>query len=127
MNSQKRMFTLLITAILVIGATTLLTAKDNPMGVAPKRDITFTAPTIVSGTLLPPGDYKVTPEMQGNEHIMTFKSADGKTEVKAKCSLVPLSEKAKTTEEGYDENQQKQRVLVDMTFRGETSKRVLMQ
>jgi hypothetical protein len=58
---------------------------------------------------------------------MIFRSADGKTEVKAKCSLVPLSEKAKTTETRYTENAKSERVLVEITFRGETSKHVLEQ
>src|SRR5262250_524267 len=106
MNSQKRMFAVLIAAILVIGATTLLTAKDNPMGIAPKQEITFTAPTVVGGSLLPAGDYKIIHEMQGTEHIMIFKSVNGKTEVKAKCSLVPLSEKLFFTETPYTENAQ---------------------
>jgi hypothetical protein len=127
MNSQKRMFAVLMAGILVIGATTLLAAKDYPMGVAPKQAITLAAPTVVGGTLLPAGDYKVIHEMQGTEHIMIFRSADGKTEVKAKCSLVPLSEKAKTTETRYTENAKSERVLVEITFRGETSKHVLEQ
>jgi hypothetical protein len=121
------MFAVLMAGILVIGATTLLAAKDYPMGVAPKQAITLAAPTVVGGTLLPAGDYKVIHEMQGTEHIMIFRSADGKTEVKAKCSLVPLSEKAKTTETRYTENAKSERVLVEITFRGETSKHVLEQ
>jgi hypothetical protein len=127
MNSQKRMFAVLIAAILVIGASTLLTAKDNPMGIAPKQDITFTAPTVVGGSLLPAGDYKIVHEMQGTEHIMIFKSVNGKTEVKAKCSLVPLTEKAKTSEQRFSENAKNERVLVEMIFRGDTSKHVLVQ
>jgi hypothetical protein len=121
------MLAVVIAAVLVIGATTLLTAKDNPMGIAPKQDITFTAPTIVGGTLLPAGDYKIVHEMQGTEHIMIFKSVSGKTEVKAKCSLVPLSEKARTSEQRFSENAKNERVLVEMTFRGDTSKHVLVQ
>ena len=127
MNSQKRMLAVLIAAILVIGATTMLAAKDNPMGIAPKQDITFAAPTIVGGTLLPAGDYKIIHEMQGTEHIMIFKSVSGKTEVKAKCSLVPLNEKAKTSEQRFTENAKNERVLVEMTFRGDTAKHVLVQ
>ena len=127
MNSKKRMLGMLIAAVLVICATTLLVAKDNPMGIATKQDITFSAPTVVGGTLLPAGDYKIIHEMQGTEHIMIFKSINGKTEVKAKCSLVPLTEKAKTTEQRYNENAKNEHVLVEMTFRGDTAKHVLVQ
>ena len=127
MNCHKRMLAVLIAAIFVAGATTLLVAKDNPMGIAPKYEITFSAPTVVGGTLLPAGDYKIIHEMQGAEHIMIFKSANGKTEVKAKCSLVQLSEKAKTTEQRYTENAKNEHVLIEMTFRGDTAKHVLVQ
>ena len=94
MQSQKRMFAMLAAAILVLGATTLLAAKDNPMGIAPKQEITFTAPTVIGGSLLPAGDYNVLHEMQGTTHIMIFKQIHGKAEAKSKCNLVPLTEKA---------------------------------
>jgi hypothetical protein len=122
---QKRMFVVLIAA-LVLGAATLLTATDNSMaGVALKQQITFTGPTVVGGTLVPAGDYKIMHEMQGTEHVMIFKQIGGKAEAKAKCNLVPLTEKSKTTEQRYTENAKNERVLVEMTFRGDTSKHVL--
>ena len=126
MQSQKRMFVILVAAILALGAATLLTATDNSMaGVALKQEITFTAPTLVGGSLLPAGDYKVMHEMLGTEHVMIFKQIGGKAEAKAKCNLVPLTEKSKTTEQRYTENAKNQRLLVEMTFRGDTSKHVL--
>ena len=94
-------------------------------GVALKQNITFTGPTVVGGTLLPAGDYKVYHQMQGTEHIMIFKQIGGKAEAKAKCNLVPLNEKAKTTEQRYSENAKNERVLIEMTFQGDTSKHVL--
>lgn len=128
MDSQKRMFVILIAAIVVIGTGSVLAASDNPMtGVALKQEITFTAPMLVGDSLLPAGDYKVLHEMQGSDHIMIFKQVDGKAEAKAKCTLVPLSAKAKTTEQRYNENAKNERVLLEMTFRGDTSKHVLAQ
>jgi hypothetical protein len=122
---QKRMFVVLL-AVLVVGGATLLAATDNSMaGVALKQQITFTGPTVVGGTLVPAGDYKVMHEMQGAEHVMIFKQIGGKAEAKAKCNLVPLTEKSKTTEQRYTENAKNERVLVEMTFRGDTSKHVL--
>jgi len=125
MQSQKRMFVAVLAVIVILGATTLLVAKDNSMGVANSRDITFSAPTVVAGTLLPTGEYKVLHEMQGSTHYMIFKQINGKAEVKAKCNLVPLTEKAKTTEQRYTENAKNERVLVEMTFRGDNAKHVL--
>ena len=109
-----------------MGGATLLTATDNSMaGVALKQEITFTGPTVIGGTLVPAGDYKVTHQMQGTEHVMIFKQIGGKAEAKAKCNLVPLTEKARTTEQRYNENAKNEHVLVEMTFRGDTSKHVL--
>jgi hypothetical protein len=125
MYLQKRMFVVLL-AVLVAGGAALLSATDNAMaGVALKQEITFTGPTVIGGTLVPAGDYKVMHQMQGAEHIMIFKQIGGKAEAKAKCNLVPLTEKAKTTEQRYNENAKNERVLVEMTFRGDTSKHVL--
>ena len=125
MQLQKRMFVAVLAVIVILGATTLLVAKDNSMGVANSRDITFSAPTVVAGTLLPTGEYKVLHEMQGSTHYMIFKQINGKAEVKAKCNLVPLTEKAKTTEQRYTENAKNERVLVEMTFRGDNAKHIL--
>lgn len=122
---QKRMFVIL--AVLVLG-TVALCASTNPMaGVAPKQDLTFNAPTLVGGTLLPAGDYKVTHRMEGDQHIMIFKAITGKATAEAKCNLVPLDHKAKSTEQRYSENAKNERVLVEMQFRGDTSKHVLVQ
>jgi len=80
MQSQKRMFVVVTAVIVVLGAATLVAAKDNPMGIAQKQEISFTAPTVVGGSLLPAGDYKVLHEMQGTTHIMVFKQINGKAE-----------------------------------------------
>ena len=127
MQSQKRMFVILIAAIVVLGTATLLAAKDYPMGIAPKQEITFTAPTVIGGSLVPAGDYTVLHQMEGTVHIMIFKQIGGKTEVKAKCNLVPLTEKARTTAQRYTENAKNERVLVEMTFKGDSAKHVLEQ
>jgi hypothetical protein len=124
---MKRMLVIFVAALIVVGAASVLATDNSMAGVALKQDITFTAPTLVGGSLLPAGDYKVTHEMQGTEHIMIFKQVDGKTEAKAKCNLVPLTAKAKTTEQHYSVNAKNERVLTEMTFRGDTSKHVLVQ
>ena len=126
MHSQKRMFVILAVMVVLCTAT-MFAANDSMTGVALKHEITLSAPTVVGGTLLPAGDYKITHEMQGSEHIMIFKQIGGKAEVKAKCNLVPLNGTAKTTEQRYTENAKNERVLVEMQFRGDTSKHVLVQ
>lgn len=125
MQVQKRMFVVLIAAVMMLGAAIMLVAKDYPMGIAPKQEITFTAPIWVGGNLLPAGDYTVLHEMQGATHVMIFKQVGGKAEAKAKCNLVPLTAKARTTEQRYNENAKNQRVLVEMIFKGDSAKHVL--
>jgi hypothetical protein len=126
--SQKRIavFLLALFVVLLCNAV-LLPAKDNPMGIKDKQDIMLSAPTLVGGTVLPAGDYKVTHEMQGQTHIMIFKQSHGTAEVKTKCTLVPLNEKAQDTRQLYETNAKNQKVLMEMIFRGDTAKHVLEQ
>ena len=126
--SRKRItvFLLALCVVLLCNAV-LLSAKDNPMGIKEKQDITLSAPTLVGGTVLPAGDYKVTHEMQGPTHIMIFKQSHGTAEVKTKCTLVPLEEKAQDTRQLYETNAKNQKVLMEMIFRGDTAKHVLDQ
>lgn len=128
MNSPKWMIVLL-SAVVILLCAGAMQASDNPMaGVALKQTINFSQPTLVGGTLLPAGDYKVTHEMQGNTHIMIFTELGGqRVEAKAKCNLVPLEKKATQSETRYTENAKNERVLLEMTFRGDTSKHVLAQ
>ena len=98
MHNQKRMFVVVMAAIVVLGCAVAVAGTDPMQGVALKQTINLTMPTVVGGTLLPQGEYKVNHEMQGTEHIMIFTKVGGKAEAKAKCNLVPLNAKAKTTE-----------------------------
>ncbi len=59
--SQKRITVFLLALFVVLLChAVLLPARDNPMGIKDKQDITLSAPTLVGGTVLPAGDYKVT-------------------------------------------------------------------
>jgi hypothetical protein len=123
---RKFCYVMMLTAAVVLCAATLMQASDTPAGIAPKQTIIFSSPTVVGGTLLPAGEYKVLHTMNGTEHVMVFKGIAGtKGEAKAKCNLVPLGTKASKTEQRYTENADNQHVLQEMTFRGDTSKHVL--
>lgn len=125
---QNRLFVMVMTIAVILCAAGIMQA-DTPAGVSPKNTIVFNAPTVVGGTLLPAGEYTVLHEMQGSEHVMVFKEKGGeKKEAKAKCNLVPLPDgKAKQSETKYTENAKNERVLQEMTFRGDTQKHVLVQ
>jgi hypothetical protein len=124
----KRMFATLVAALMMaLCVSVMLTAKDNPMGIAEKQTLQLSDSTVIGGTLVPAGSYTVTHEMQGQTHIMIFKQVGGKVEVKTTCTLVPLTAKATRTEQRFTENAKNQKVLVEMTFKGDTAKHVLEQ
>jgi hypothetical protein len=124
--SQKRMIAVLIAAITVFACTAML-AENNTMGVADKQTISFSAPMVVGGTLLPAGNYKVTHEMNGQTHVMIFKQINGTAEARANCNLVPLNAKAELTQQIYTTNAKNERVLQELTFAGDKAKHVLTQ
>jgi hypothetical protein len=123
MHTQKKMFVVLIGLVLLLLGT--MVAKDNSMGIATKQTLDFTQPTIVAGTLLRAGTYTVMHEMQGQTYIMIFKQKGGTAEAKAKCTLVPLASKATVSEQRFNDNANKQRVLVQMTFYGDKAIHVI--
>jgi hypothetical protein len=123
---QKRRIAVIL-AVVAMSVCVAMVASDNTMGVAAKQTISFTVPTVVGGTLLPAGDYKVTHQMQGQTHVMTFKQIGGKAEAKANCNLVPLKAKAEQTRQTYTTNAKNERVLQEMTFAGDTATHVLAQ
>jgi len=121
---QKRVIAALLAVIAVFACASML-AKDNPMGIADRQKITFTAPTLVGGTLLPAGEYTVIHQMNGQTHVMIFKQVNGKAEAKTNCNVVPLKAKANRTEQEFTTNAKNERVLHEMTFAGEKATHVL--
>ena len=126
---SKLMVVTLVAALMVtVCLSAIVAAKDNPMGIAEKQTLVLYDPTVIAGTLVPAGTYAVTHEMQGPTHIMIFKQQGGqRVEVKATCTLVPLNAKAKQSEQRFTENAKNQKVLIEMTFKGDTAKHVLEQ
>jgi hypothetical protein len=126
--SKRMVATLVVALLMTLCLSVTLAAKDNPMGIAEKQTLVLSDPTVIAGTLVPAGNYTVTHEMQGQTHIMVFKQqGGGKVEVKATCTLVPLTAKATQTEEHFKENAKNQKVLIEMIFKGDTAKHVLEQ
>lgn len=97
---------------------------ENP-GTHEVNRVTFVAPIRVGGELLPAGDYVVRHTMEGTEHVMVFQSVNHKhTDVKAKCQLIELGNKADQTRTVYELNAAKERVLQELVFSGDTVKHV---
>ncbi len=126
--SKQMVATLVAALMMTLCLSVMLAAKDNPMGIAEKQTLVLNDPTVIAGTLVPAGTYTVTHQMQGQTHIMVFKQQGGKrVEVKATCTLVPLTAKATQSEQRFEQNAKDQKVLVEMTFKGDTAKHVLAQ
>jgi hypothetical protein len=95
------------------------------MGIKDVSKVTFVAPIRVGTTLLPAGDYVVRHTMEGEEHIMVFQSENSKTpEVKVKCTLVRLAQKADHNQTVYSLDANNVRTLQELVFRGDTAKHV---
>jgi hypothetical protein len=112
-----------VVCVVVLGGIAL--AGTMP-GVADVQRISFTDPIRIGTTLVPQGNYEVRHVMEGENHIMVFKALDQKKvpEVRIKCTLVPLAEKAKETQKIYTVNAAKEEVLQELVFRGDTAKHV---
>jgi len=123
--SQKWMVVAIATVLLV--SCTAMTANTNPMGIADKQTINFSAPTMVGSTLLPAGKYTVTHQMSGQTHVMLFTSTNGKFEAKSNCNLVPLKAKAERTSQRYTTNAKDEHILQEITFEGDKATHILVQ
>ncbi len=100
-------------------------AGQNSMGVADTYQVNFTEKTRVADTVLPKGDYEIRHVMEGQNHIMVFHQLKTKkpAEVRAKCTLVPLQNKATEDQKTYTVNAG-ERVLNELIFKGDTAKHV---
>lgn len=112
---------LALVSLLVCGAQ----AEEKNLGIRDVTRITFATPIRVGTALLPAGDYLVRHTMEGQEHIMVFQAVRGKTpEVKVKCTLVPLEQKADQTQTIYTLNAANERVLQALIVQGDRAKHV---
>ncbi|MBZ5566944.1 MAG: hypothetical protein LAN64_03745 [Acidobacteriia bacterium] len=103
--------------ILIIGAAAM---AANQYGIADKRQVTFYNAVRVGDTLLPAGDYVVSHQMQGDEHIMVFTKTGKKVvEARVKCTLTPLSAPAVKTQIEYKMTAANEQVLTRMVFQGD--------
>ena len=114
-----------IVAIMLLMAA-FAAAKLNQFGVEDTYQVTFSDPVRVADTLLPRGDYEILHTMQGQDHIMVFRQLRSKkpVEVKVKCTLVTLPEKAVNTQKIYALNAANERVLRELIFKGDKAKHV---
>lgn len=100
-------------------------AKENTLGIHEISHVKFDSAVRIGSNLLPAGEYTVRHTMEGQEHVMVFKSDRGKREeFKAKCNLVKLQKNAPHDEILYQVNAENQKVVQELIFRGDSAKHV---
>jgi len=116
----------LVAAICVLFLGVFALAEQNQLGVADVYRVNFTEKVRVADTLLPSGDYEIRHVMEGADHIMVFRQLRTKKpiEVRAKCTLVPLAEKAPADKKIFVLNATDERVLHELVFKGDLAKHV---
>jgi hypothetical protein len=115
--------TLILLSVFVLSG---ISAAENQMGIKDLYKVSFLENVKVADTVLPAGNYEIRHVMEGPNHIMVFRQVGTKkpVEVRTKCTLVPLPEKATRDEKIYAINASNTRVLQELIFRGDTSKHV---
>jgi hypothetical protein len=115
-----------VAAVLVVMLAGFGFAGQNQFGVADVYKVNFAEKTIVADTQLPSGNYEIRHVMEGSDHIMVFKQVGVKkpVEVRAKCTLVPLADKAADNQKIYELNAANVRVLHELIFKGDRAKHV---
>jgi len=116
----------LATAVCVVLLGAVALAGEHQFGIADVYKVNFAEKTIVADTQLPSGNYEIRHVMEGSDHIMVFRQVGVKNpvEVRAKCTLVPLAEKAADNQKIYELNASNQRVLHELIFKGDRAKHV---
>ena len=117
---------LMVMAVCAMGLAATAMASAMP-GVADVQKVSFDSPIRIGGTLVPAGDDEVRHVMEGENHIRVFYDISRKNsrEVRVKCTLVSLGQKADQTQKIYVVNAASEQVPEELIFRGDMAKHVL--
>ncbi|MBZ5546875.1 MAG: hypothetical protein LAO22_02770 [Acidobacteriia bacterium] len=118
-----RQILVILLCVFMLGA---FSVAENQLGIADTYKVSFSEKVRVADTLLPKGDYEIRHVMEGTDHIMVFRQLGTKkpVEVRAKCTLVPLSAKANDDQKTFILNAANERVLHELIFKGDRAKHV---
>lgn len=109
-------------ALLVSVAWAGMAADAASHGMGKVRTINFMSAMRVGGVLLPAGEYKVQELMDGERHVLVFKTMNNHEKVRVHCTLVELPRKVAQTEEDARSNDSGEQVLQSLAFRGEKTR-----
>ncbi len=83
------------------------------------QDVKLDAVARAGSVVLPAGEYRVTHEMQGTQHILVMALAGkNKQTFRVPCTMQPLVQAATQTEQHY-RFEGKEKILVGLMFRGD--------
>ena len=103
----------------VISVVALAAWADDAMVSWKSKDIKLDDSARVGSTLLPAGEYKVTHEMQGTQHILVLAlTGRNKQTFRVPCTMQPLT-KAATQNEQHYRFEGKDKILIGLQFRGD--------
>ena len=101
MKSRKNLLARGALLALLLGVFSVpLLAQDKHQGmihVGRKGEAKFTSVMRVGETVLKPGTYFFQHIVEGEDHVVIFKTASGTEAARVKCRLEPLGKKARTT------------------------------
>jgi hypothetical protein len=115
-----------VISICVVFLSVFAFAEQNAMGISDVYKVSFQDKVRVADTVLPAGDYQIRHVMEGANHIMVFHQLGvGKpVEVRAKCTIVPLTGKAVANQKIFVLNAANEEVLQELIFKGDKAKHV---
>ena len=83
------------------------------------QDVELTAPVRAGSVMLPAGEYRVTHEMQGEQHMLVMeRTGKDKQTFRVPCLMQPLTTVATQDEQHY-RWEGKQKILVGLLFKGD--------
>ena len=106
--------------VLAVVSLVAVAAWSNDIMVSWKsQEVTLPQSARAGNVVLPAGDYRVTHEMQGTQHILVMKLlGKEKQTFKLPCNMQPLTQAATQTEQHY-RYEGNEKVLVGLLFKGD--------
>ena len=86
------------------------------------KTVDFITAVKVGDVLLPAGEYKVQELMDGDSHLLVFKTMNNQEKVRVRCNLVELPRKVAQTEQDARKNDAGEPVLQSLAFQGEKAR-----
>lgn len=116
----RKHFALLAGVLLLVA---LAPAEDQGKAAVTWRaqDIQLDAPVRAGEVLLPAGEYRVRHILEGDKHFLLFRQFAGeRKEFKVACTMEPLPEKARQSEQHFRDLPGGEIALLSLVFRGDT-------